>query len=167
MQWVPTVATTGYTTVSFTLNTGTDQPGQNVEAPHRYLIRRCQSPLGAITFNNNDFPLASGVGLHVDNVLLTSLISGDANGDDHVDLTDLSIVLNNFGSTTSLRTNGNFDAAPTIDLTDLSDVLNNFGAIAPGASTVAAATNAPEPASAAAMAAGTLLLLRRRKIVRK
>ncbi len=52
---------------------------------------------------------------------------GDANVDGRVDLTDLSVVLNNFGSATANWTSGNFDGAATIDLTDLSDVLNNFG----------------------------------------
>ncbi len=56
-----------------------------------------------------------------------AVVSGDANVDGSVDLTDLSIVLNNFGSAASNWTNGNFDGAGTVDLTDLSDVLNNFG----------------------------------------
>ena len=60
---------------------------------------------------------------------------GDANMDGQVDLTDLSTVLNNFGKSTVLWTDGNFDGQPTIDLTDLSDVLNNFGSSAPSAST--------------------------------
>ncbi|HUO08303.1 MAG TPA: LamG-like jellyroll fold domain-containing protein [Phycisphaerae bacterium] len=58
---------------------------------------------------------------------LTCGLLGDANLDGHVDLTDLSTILNNFGAATSNWTSGNFDHAPTIDLTDLSDVLNNFG----------------------------------------
>jgi hypothetical protein len=57
-----------------------------------------------------------------------AVLLGDANLDGHVDLTDLSAVLNNFGTATSNWTNGNFDGAATVDLTDLSDVLNNFGA---------------------------------------
>ncbi len=56
-----------------------------------------------------------------------AVLVGDANVDGHVDLTDLSIVLNNFGSATSNWTSGNFDGAASIDLTDLSDVLNHFG----------------------------------------
>ncbi len=56
---------------------------------------------------------------------------GDANDDGTVDLSDLSIILNNFASTTPNWTSGNFDNAPTIDLTDLSDVLNNFGTSIP------------------------------------
>ena len=81
---------------------------------------------------------------------------GDANADGSVDLTDLSTVLNNSGSTTSAWTSGNFDGAPTIDLTDLSDVLNNFGITNPNASEFAVSSQAPsllastpEPASLA------------------
>jgi len=84
-------------------------------------------------------------------------LMGDANNDGVVDMSDLDIVLNNFGSTTSLWTNGNFDGALTVDLTDLADVLNNIGA-GPAPSVVT-----PEPASLGLLAAGSLLLLRRRK----
>ncbi len=67
-------------------------------------------------------------GLTVTSNTTVSVFPGDANQDGHIDLTDLSIVLNNFGSTSSDWTSGNFDGAATIDLTDLSYVLNNFGA---------------------------------------
>ena len=82
-----------------------------------------------------------------------------------VDLTDLSLVLNNFGGTTDHWTNGNFDGATTIDLTDLSDVLNNFGTNPPGASVASGAVAAaPEPASLGLLGiAGVLVLNRRRR----
>ncbi|MGN6366907.1 MAG: LamG-like jellyroll fold domain-containing protein, partial [Phycisphaerae bacterium] len=60
-----------------------------------------------------------------------NVLPGDANQDNKIDLTDLSIVLNNFGKQSPLWTDGNFDGAPTINLTDLSFVLNNFGASLP------------------------------------
>jgi hypothetical protein len=167
MQWIPTVATTGYTTVTFTLNTGADMPADNMGGAASVFDPTLPITIGAVTFNSGDFPLASGVGVHIDNVVLSSLIPGDVNGDDRVDLTDLAIVLNNFGSTTSLRSNGNLDALATVDMADLSAVLNNFGNRAPTGTILAAATSAPEPASVSLMAAGTLLLLRRRTIVRK
>ena len=97
---------------------------------------------------------------------------GDATGDGTVDLSDLSVVLNNFGQTTTARSLGNFDGAATIDLTDLSDVLNNFGlsyvngGLAPGAPTVTPAsapiTTAPEPSSLTALLPTLLLLLLRK-----
>ncbi|MGN6370318.1 MAG: glycosyl hydrolase family 28 protein [Phycisphaerae bacterium] len=97
---------------------------------------------------------------------------GDASGDGKVDLTDLSIVLNNFGKTTPARSLGNFDNSPTIDLTDLSFVLNNMGlsypngGLAPGAPTATASpaiTSAPEPASLTALLPALLLLRKKRR----
>ncbi len=109
-----------------------------------------------------------GVGVDGNSVLVSAELLGDANIDGHVDLTDLSTVLNNFGSTTNAWTSGNFDGAATIDLTDLSAVLNNFGAtnlnaseVAAGSSAVAAAT--PEPASLAIAGVGAALLMMRRR----
>ena len=97
-------------------------------------------------------------------VLVGAELIGDSNADGSVDLTDLSTVLNNFGSTTSAWTSGNFDGATTIDLTDLSDVLNNFGATNPNASFAAPAVTAtPEPTSLAMVGLGAAALLRRRK----
>ncbi len=61
---------------------------------------------------------------------------GDANDDGSVDLSDLNIVLNNLGTTTTWWTLGNFDGAPTIDLTDLNDVLNHLGTSIPTAAAV-------------------------------
>ncbi|HUO07210.1 MAG TPA: hypothetical protein VM008_02675, partial [Phycisphaerae bacterium] len=91
-------------------------------------------------------------GLSVDSsaILISPELQGDANADGHVDLTDLSTVLNNFGVATSAWVKGNFDGAATIDLTDLSAVLNNFGLTYANATTASgslAAAAAPEPAS--------------------
>ena len=93
---------------------------------------------------------------------------GDANDDGAVDLTDLSTILNNFGSSTSAWTNGNFDGSPTIDLTDLSYVLNNFGkTFASVTDSVGVSTNgnpvaAPEPASLAVLAISIVCVNNRR-----
>jgi hypothetical protein len=86
---------------------------------------------------------------------------GDANLDGKVDLTDLNIVLNNLGTTTSLRSNGNFDGAATIDLTDLNDVLNNLGVSVTSGSAIVAT---PEPASLMLLCAAMPLLWKRRRI---
>ena len=98
-------------------------------------------------------------------VFVSPEVLGDANADGNVDLTDLSTVLNNFGSATIAWTSGNFDGAATIDLTDLSDVLNNFGAMNPNA---AAAQNppaapAPEPATLTLLAPAALFRRSRRR----
>ncbi len=92
----------------------------------------------------------------------TGLLLGDANGDGKVDLSDLNIVLNNLGTTTSLRSNGNFDGAATIDLTDLNDVLNNLGTSSSPSVSETLASAVPEPASLSLMAIGGLLVTRRR-----
>jgi hypothetical protein len=95
------------------------------------------------------------------NVFSSQPLLGDANGDGKVDIEDLDIVLANLGTTTSLRSNGNFDGAATIDLTDLNDVLNN---LTPAPTSVTATASAPEPASLSLLAMGTLLLTRRRTL---
>ena len=70
-----------------------------------------------------------------------TVFPGDANRDGHVDLTDLSIVLNNFGSCNRLDCR-KLRRHSTVDLTDLSYVLNNFGASLANA-TIATATETP------------------------
>ncbi|HUO07141.1 MAG TPA: PEP-CTERM sorting domain-containing protein [Phycisphaerae bacterium] len=110
-----------------------------------------------------------GVAVDSSSVLVSQELLGDSNADGHVDLTDLSTVLNNFGTATLAWTSGNFDGASTIDLTDLSAVLNNFGLSNPSASSETAsggatpATAVPEPTSLALMGIGAVALLRRRK----
>ena len=110
-----------------------------------------------------------GVGVDGQSVLVGAELLGDSNADGHVDLTDLSTVLNNFGSTTNAWTSGNFDGSSTIDLTDLSDVLNNFGASNPNASDggAAAAVATPEPASLVVLGLGTLGVFGRRRSARR
>lgn len=94
---------------------------------------------------------------------------GDANADGKVDLTDLSTVLNHFGTQTPNWTDGNFDGAATIDLTDLSHVLNNFGLTNPNATSVSGvpvaglSTAVPEPASLMMLVPAALLLAKRRR----
>ena len=52
---------------------------------------------------------------------------GDLNADSTVDLTDLSILLNNFGTTGAGPGDGDIDGDADVDLTDLSILLSNFG----------------------------------------
>ncbi|HUO08283.1 MAG TPA: autotransporter-associated beta strand repeat-containing protein [Phycisphaerae bacterium] len=106
-----------------------------------------------------------GIAVDSSSVLVAPELLGDANIDGHVDLTDLSTVLNNFGTMTPAWTSGNFDGAATIDLTDLSAVLNNFGLSNPNATAAigSVATAAPEPASLAMLGVGAVVLVSRRR----
>ncbi len=162
--WTPTLTANTYNTVSFILNTGTDVPGSNVNGAASVFDPTLPISISAITWNSGGFPLAANDAVDLDNVSLSTLGDGDANGDGSVDLTDLSTVLNNFGATTSAWGSGNFDGASTIDLTDLSDVLNNFGSSA--STTAASAIAAPEPATALLLALASPLILSRRKTTR-
>ena len=94
-----------------------------------------------------NFTTFAGLTVDQNSLIVSPELLGDANIDGHVDLTDLSTVLNNFGAATPAWTSGNFDNQPTIDLTDLSDVLNNFGASASSLQSPLLSTPAPEPAS--------------------
>jgi hypothetical protein len=113
------------------------------------------------------FTTFGGQSVDSNSILIAPELLGDANVDGHVDLTDLSIVLNDFGSSTLNWTSGNFDGAATIDLTDLSDVLNQFGASFANASegvpmATFGAAAAPEPASLAGLLLAVPALLKRR-----
>ena len=114
------------------------------------------------------FTFFGGVPVDANSLLLSPELLGDANIDGHVDLTDLSAILNHFGAATPNWTDGNFDNQPTIDLTDLSDVLNNFGQSNPNASAStfsfpSAFSNVPEPASLALLAGAVPFLIRKRR----
>ncbi len=116
------------------------------------------SVTGFTTFGN--------VAVNAGSILVAPELLGDANADGTVDLTDLSVVLNNFGQATGAWTSGNFDGAATIDLTDLSMVLNNFGQSFAGANvgiSEQAATAAPEPAAVVILAGGMVASLARRR----
>ncbi|MGN6370336.1 MAG: hypothetical protein ACTHN5_18935 [Phycisphaerae bacterium] len=102
-------------------------------------------------------------------LLLSPELLGDANVDGKVDLTDLSVVLNHFGTSTPNWTSGNFDYGPSIDLTDLSDVLNNFGLTSSTPFVqgmgMAQAVAAPEPGFLGAVFPIAVLLFRRNRWV--
>ena len=66
-------------------------------------------------------------GIATTSTISLTVFAGDANQDGTIDLSDLSIILNNFGGTSPAWTSGNFTGGSSVDLTDLSYVLNNFG----------------------------------------
>jgi autotransporter-associated beta strand protein len=99
----------------------------------------------------------NGLAVDTNALLIAPEILGDVNADGSVDLSDLNLVLDNLGTTSSAWTSGNFDGAATIDLTDLNDVLNNLGT-----TNLAPALPTPEPASLTLLALASLLLTRRR-----
>ena len=104
-----------------------------------------------------NFTTFGGQPANSNSLLLSPELLGDANVDGKVDLGDLSIVLNNFGTTTPNWTSGDFDYSPTVDLTDLSDLLNNFGLT--DASPFFAATGSAQALASAPEPASVLLLL--------
>ena len=104
-----------------------------------------------------------GISVDSNSLLVSPELLGDANIDGHIDLTDLSTILNNFGAATSAWTSGNFDGALTIDLTDLSDVLNNFGLSNPNANVAQPLFAVPEPASLDSLVLGVAALAGRRQ----
>ena len=162
--WHPTLTANTFNTVSFILNTGTDVPTSNLNGAASVFDPTLPISISAVTWNSGGFPLAAGDAVDLDNVTLSTLADGDANGDGNVDLSDLSTVLNNFGAAASGWSSGNFDGAATVDLTDLSDVLNNFGSSS--ASAAAPAVPTPEPAAVILLSLGAPLILARRRTAR-
>ena len=152
---------------------------QNEVAGGNILASGIPAGFGIAVMENSatNFTTFGGTTVDANSLLVSQELKGDANADGHVDLTDLSTVLNNFGGTTSLWTLGNFDGAAAIDLTDLSAVLNNFGATNPNAfftpgsapqfAVGSGAIATPEPASLAVLVSGAAMLLTRRRNLRK
>ena len=171
-----TAGTVDITTSKFIIEATTSKSAtltalqQNI-ATHSLIASGMPANFALALLDNAITHFTSFGGQPVDNnaLLLSIELLGDANADGHVDLTDLSTVLNNFGSTSSFWTSGNFDNAPTIDLTDLSDVLNNFGQTNPNANTKDLAlstkdfTPTPDPTTLALLTLSAPFLLSRRK----
>ncbi len=63
----------------------------------------------------------------VGQVTVVPLLPGDLDGDDDVDLADLSVLLGNFGTSGAAPADGDLDGDGDVDLTDLSTLLSNFG----------------------------------------
>ncbi len=63
--------------------------------------------------------------------LIYSGCLGDVNGDDLIDLSDLAVVLGNFGLTGGTLADGDTDGDGDVDLSDLATVLSAFGSACP------------------------------------
>jgi probable HAF family extracellular repeat protein len=90
-------------------------------------------------------------------LLLKPALSGDANLDGVVDISDLTRLLTNYDKTGMAWAQGDFDDSGTVDIADLSVLLTNFDKTASSSSPVV--TSVPEPASAVLIVAGVLGLL--------
>ena len=81
-----------------------------------------------------------------------AVLLGDANFDGKVSSADLTVVLNNFGSSNANWSQGNFSGTPTVGLTDMGDVLNNLGQTSP---ITGVASGDPAPAATPSGPTGT------------
>ncbi len=82
-------------------------------------------------------------------------IAGDASGDGHVTLADLTILATNYGGEGS-GSSGDFNNDNVVSLADLTILATNYGDSAPGAPV-------PEPVSLSLLAIGGVALLRRKR----
>ncbi|MGN6370770.1 MAG: BNR-4 repeat-containing protein [Phycisphaerae bacterium] len=124
-------------------------------APDTALAVMDNAVLGLTTFGD--------VAVNANSILVAPELLGDANVDGAVDLTDLSVVLDNFGKAEGTWTSGNFDGAGVIDLSDLSFVLNHFGKRFAGARVGGNAQAAPEAGTLGVLVMGVMGLLGRRR----
>ena len=99
----------------------------------------------------------ANVGLGVDNVRIVesaALMPGDANGDNKVDINDLTITLTNYGKTGMRWESGDFNGDGKVDINDLTIVLTNYNRTA-----AAGLAPVPEPGALWLSAAGAVALL--------
>jgi hypothetical protein len=92
-------------------------------------------------------------------------LSGDANGDGHVDINDLNVVLTNYDQTAGMNwSTGDFNSDGKVDINDLNRVLTNYDHSL-GASTAGVAA-VPEPSTIVllGMAAAGLLAVALRRV---
>jgi hypothetical protein len=118
---------------------------------------------GAIT--SSDLPAGYAVG-YDDNgssLLIDRTLIGDTNLDGTVNLTDLLALLNSYGQTGAVWSQGDFNYDGTVNLTDLLGLLNNYGMSA--SSSVFGSTQVvPEPLAAGLLALFGVGFVARRRI---
>jgi hypothetical protein len=94
--------------------------------------------------------------------LNVTALPGDANMDGRVNLSDLGVLIDNFGKP-GVWANGDFNNDGRVDLSDLGVLINNFGQSASMSSSVVVAgmnvSTVPEPSALVLLAAGLIGLL--------
>jgi hypothetical protein len=91
-------------------------------------------------------------------LILKQVLAGDANGDDKVDVNDLTKVLTNYSQTAGMTwENGDFNNDQKVDVNDLTIVLTNYNRSAGSSANGMAAV--PEPSTLVLIAVGVLGLL--------
>ena len=108
---------------------------------------------------NNTDPLT----VYIDNVHVSpDFLDGDANLDNHVDLTDFTILAANFNGTGKVWAQADFNGDQKVDLTDFTFLAGNFNKVRGQASTGPLGESVPEPASLAGFAVAAVAVLARR-----
>lgn len=69
----------------------------------------------------------SVVGYSLDNVTFSGTCNGDLNGDGTIDLSDLAVLLANYGKTNAAYADGDLDGNGTVELADLAALLALYG----------------------------------------
>jgi len=74
----------------------------------------------------NNVGTSTAVSVTINNTV-TPTNPGDVNGDNHVTLSDLSILLSNYGKTSATRAMGDLNGDGVVSIQDLSRLLSNYG----------------------------------------
>ena len=84
------------------------------------------NPDALVDTGTDVFPSGNGVA-GVDFVFRFTILPGDVNRDNVVDIVDRNTVMNNFGMNPALWTDGDTDGTGAVDIGDWNNVANNFG----------------------------------------
>ena len=120
--------------------------------------------VGRVTYycNIHGFDNGDGTAGGMAGVITVLAPPGDTNDDGKVDFTDLLILAQHYGQTTTDLTTGDFNGDGKIDFTDLLTLAQHYGQADAAVPASAAASPVPEPALAA-LAATAISLFRRRR----
>lgn len=146
---------TGNTIPAFFKNGGSVQRG-DTDTWKTHVFRVTDAYFGNRQNYGSDFRIAGGTGnpLYLDGVkVMTSILTGDADLDGDVDLSDLATLAGAYGATSGKNwVNGDFDFDGDVDLNDLSALAGNYGNGEAQAFADFQSLAVPEPAAGAAIA---------------